>query len=166
MNIILAILFGFLRTPALIYFAITGVTVYLITALLRVAFIPLSFLSRNLSGPAQFCFGLFGFLILYNGFYLVRDFTLPIINTNALIAVPTMILSYEGLANNLLNGFYITAESIPSADSLFDWTKSYFGSYDIHTLLIIWWVILASEVGPIIYYSANRFFTVVGLENN
>ena len=163
MNIIFAIFFGFLRTPALIYFAITGFTVYVITFVLGLVFVPLRFFSKNFSGPAQFCFGLLGILVLYNGFYLVKDLTLPILETNSLVTVPTMLLTYESLSNNLLDGFYITAESIPSADSLFDWTKAYLGEYDIHTLLIAWWVLLASEFGPLIYYGANRFFSVIGM---
>jgi len=164
MNIFLAFVFGLVRTPALLYFAVTGVVVYLITNVLRIVFLPLKVFETQLSGLLGLGLSLFVLIAATHGFMFLKEFMQPLLDTNLLVTVPTVLLTFESMASASLEGFYMLPEAVPTPSAMFDWGKAYIGDWDVQGLFVIWWVALASQLGPYIYYLCHRLFYVLGME--
>lgn len=164
MNIILAFIFGLLRTPALLYFAVTGVVVYAITNVIRLAFLPLKFLNTNMPHVYGIGMSLFILVAVTHGFLYLKDAIQPLLDSNLFVTVPTIILTFESMTGAVLEGFYMLEQAAPTPQSMFDWSITYLMDWDIKNILITWWVVLASQFGPLLYYICHRFFYIIGME--
>ncbi|MDA0146199.1 hypothetical protein OCT63_18390, partial [Vibrio sp. RW] len=165
MNFVLALVFGLIRTPALIYYVVTGVVIYVITNLLRIVFLPLRFLNTNMPGVYGLGLSLFIIIAATHGFLYLKSEMQPLLDSQLFVTVPTILLTIENMGSATLEGFYMLKEAVPKPDVMFNWTKTYLFDWDIRNIFIGWWVILASQFGPIIYYLSHRFFYVIGMED-
>lgn len=165
MNLLLAIFFGILRTPALLFYVTTGIVHYVMGKLVRTVLIPLSYVTEKLLKPNHYLIGLGGLLILYKGYEYLRAIAVSIADTEVFLYMPVWLLSYLEFSDVPFDRLGLPGAQRPLTESMLDFEQVLFGKFDVIDLYLVWWwFFLGSQLGLYIYYAVNRLLKTMNLD--